>query len=282
LTLGISPQPIILEALAEKQMLRGTGLLARFLYALPTSMLGARVGDPPPVPDAVRSAYASALRRLLVLQQQKETLTLKLSPEAYAAWREFYLWVEPQLGEGGELESISDWGSKLPGSVARICGILGILGILALKSTSEDQSISIHIPRAEMERAIALGRYLVPHAQAAFSSLGADPKLQGAKHILRTIRRKEWKSFSRRELQQSVKGSERFNDVERLDESLHLLTERGFIRPVQSPSMSERGRGRPAGERYEVNPHTHRQNSQNSQNSVGLHVVEREPGEDDA
>jgi replicative DNA helicase len=281
LTLGISPQPIILEALAEKQMLRGTGLLARFLYALPTSMLGARTGDPPPVPEAVRSAYGTALRRLLMLQQQKHTLTLKFSPEAYAAWREFYLWVEPQLGEGGELESISDWGSKLPGSVARIAGILGILGILALNRDSEDLSISIYIKRDEVARAIALGRYLLPHARAAFSSMGADPKIQGAKHVLKTIRRKAWTSFSRRELQQSVKGSERFNDADQIDLALHVLEERGFIRPTLSPSMSERGRGRPAGSGYEVNPYTHRQKSQNSQYSTAESLPERTPGEDD-
>jgi replicative DNA helicase len=267
LTLGISPQPIILEALAEKQMLRGTGLLARFLYALPTSMLGARTGDPPPMPDAVRSAYASALRRLLLLQQQDRTLTLTFSHQAYETWREFYLWVEPQLGEGGDLESISDWGSKLPGAVARIAGILRILGILALDTHSEDPSILINIERDEVVRAAALGKYLVPHARAAFSSMGADPRIQGAKQLLKTIRRKGWSSFTRRELQQSVKGSERFNDADQLDTALHVLEERGFIRPTSSPSMSERGRGRPPGTSYEVNPYLDRQKYQNSQNS---------------
>jgi hypothetical protein len=285
LTLGISPQPVILEALAEKQLLRGTGLLARFLYALPTSMLGARTGDPPPVPEAVRSAYGTAIRRLLVLQTQTEKpLLLKLSPEAYEAWREFYLWVEPQLGEGGELESIPDWGSKLPGAVARIAGILGILGILALNRHSEDQSISIYVRRDDVVRATALGKYLVPHARAAFSSMGADPRVQGAKHLLKAIRRKAWSSFSRRELQQSVKGSERFNDADQLDASLQVLVERGFIRPLVSPSMSERGRGRPAGISYEVNPYTLRQNPQNSQNASAAAdspLREREPGEDD-
>jgi hypothetical protein len=279
LTLGISPQPHVLEALAEKPLLRGTGLLARFLYALPTSMLGARTDDAPPIPDAVRSAYVGALRRLLVLQAQKEPFALKLSPEAYQAWREFYLWVEPQLAEGGELESISDWGSKLPGAVARIAGILGILRILCLKANSEDLSISIYIDREEMVRAIALGKYLVPHARAAFSSMGADPKLQGAKQLLKTVLRKGWSSFSRRELQQSVRRSERFNDADQLDAALRVLVERGFIRP-QAPSMSA-GPGRPAGPTFEVNPHIPENILNIHKNQASAHLREREPGEDD-
>lgn len=278
LTIGISPQPVILEKLAEKDLLRGTGLLARFLYALPTSMLGTRTGDPPPIPSSLRCEYTDAMRRLLLLRKLERPIVLKFSDAAYAAWREFYLWVEPQLAEGGPLERASDWGSKLSGAVARIAGILGILRILAINSLFQDLSIYIEIQ--DVSNAVALGRYLVPHALAAFDALGADVKQASAKYLLKTIQRKGWKVFPRRDLQQATKGSGRFDDVDLLDQGLAVLVERGFIRVVGSPSMSERGRGRPAGATYEVNPFfsvsTPRKNSQNSQKDG-----EREPGEDD-
>jgi hypothetical protein len=130
-----------------------------------------------------------------------------------------------------------------------------------------------------MVRAIALGKYLVPHARAAFSSMGADPKLQGAKQLLKTVLRKGWSSFSRRELQQSVRRSERFNDADQLDAALRVLVERGFIRP-QAPSMSA-GPGRPAGPTFEVNPHIPENILNIHKNQASAHLREREPGEDD-
>ncbi len=281
LTLGLAVQPAVLDAIAEDKMLRGTGLLARFLYALPTSMIGSRNVDACPIPDSIRVGYETALRCLLVMQEAPRPVVLKLSGPAFARWREFSQWLEPQLAEFAELDSIRDWASKLAGVVARIAGVLGVLGVLALKTHSEDSSISIY--ESEMVQAIALGRYLVPHALAAFSSMGADPKLQGAKQLLKTIGRKAWTSFSRRELQQLVKRAERFNDATHLDQALQVLVERGFIRPLPTPSMSERG-GRPAGPSYEVNPHFFPQcprNPQNRGSSGGTPIRERIPGEDD-
>lgn len=288
LTLGLAIQPSILEALAEKPFLRGTGLIARFLYALPTSMLGARRMDAPSIPDAVRAAYGRALRSLLILQEAPKPIVLKLSPEAYSAWCEFSAWLEPQLGEFGELESIRDWASKLAGVVARISGVLGILGILSLKAISEDLSISIYIPRGEVVRAIALAKYLVPHAKAVISSMGAaDSREEAAKHVLGCLGRKAWTSFSRRDIQQSVKQS---MAADRLDRALDLLVERHFIR--RAPEPAEKTPGRPS-IRFEVNPHWVENNPQNPQNggdSVGNPTIEgsprtygrdRVPGEDD-
>ncbi len=285
LTLGLAVQPAVLDALAEKPMLRGTGLLARFLYALPASRLGSRRVDAPPMSEAVRAAYGAAVRRLLLLQDVKKPIVLKLSPEAYQCWREFAEWIEPQLAEDGEFDLIRDWAGKLAGATARISAILGILGILAINNHSEDLSISIYVQREAMERAITIGRYLVPHAMAAFSSMGASPRVQDAKQLLKSLRRKAWTSFSRRELQQSLKGSERFREADSLDAPIALLVQRQFIREAPQPPMIGPGR-RPA-PTYEVNPlwvQIPRQNTQNSHNSVsgrGGPVREREPGEDD-
>lgn len=287
LTLGLAIQPSVLEALAEKPMLRGTGLVARFLYALPTSMLGARRIDAPPIPEPTRAAYASVLSRLLGLQQLDHPVVLKFSREAYLSWCEFAAEVEPKLGEFGEFDSIRDWAGKLLGATSRISGILSILATFSLNSLSKDPSISIYIDESTLQRAIKIARYLIPHAQAAITKMGADAQAEAAKHVLRCLRRKAWTSFSRRELHRHLQGSEQFREAEALDRPLALLVERNFLRP-QTPSM--RGVGRPASPTYEINPEWIARSQKNvaridktpSQSIRGCHPIpERQPGEDD-
>src|SRR6266700_4577607 len=49
LTIGLAVQPEVLRTMAEIPELGGLGVLARFLYSLPASRMGARLEDPEPV-----------------------------------------------------------------------------------------------------------------------------------------------------------------------------------------------------------------------------------------
>ena len=49
---------------------------------------------------------------------------LSLSIEARETLRACQEWIEPRLGENGELAAIADWGLKLSGGIARIAGLL--------------------------------------------------------------------------------------------------------------------------------------------------------------
>jgi hypothetical protein len=51
----------------DKAELRGRGLLGRFLYAMPASLLGHRRTDIPPVPETIRHAYSITITPLLTL-----------------------------------------------------------------------------------------------------------------------------------------------------------------------------------------------------------------------
>lgn len=294
LTLGLAIQPSMLEAIAANKQLRGVGLLARFLYSLPTSMLGARDVDAEPMNVSIREGYSVALRKLLVMQEAPKPIVLQLSPGAYKIWSDFSKWIEPQLAPFAEFESIRDWAGKLAGAVARIAGVLRIFRILSLKDLFQNISISIY--DSELEQAVALGKYLVPHALAAFSSMGAAGRGdEAAKHILECVKRKAWRQFNRRELHQSVRRAAAFDEPGRLDQALSVLTDHGFIRPLDKPSM--RGPGRPSGPWWEVHPslfgetRTPGNNLFNPQNSADLYTVSqtsadvsmrgREPGEDD-
>ena len=70
LTVGLSPQPDVLQALKDKPGFRGRGLLARFLYALPDSPLGDRALEPEPVCDSIKCAYETGIFDLLNIDRK--------------------------------------------------------------------------------------------------------------------------------------------------------------------------------------------------------------------
>jgi hypothetical protein len=50
ITIGLAIQPDVIASLRDKKGFRGRGLLARFLWAIPESLVGRRAPDAPPVP----------------------------------------------------------------------------------------------------------------------------------------------------------------------------------------------------------------------------------------
>lgn len=72
LTLGLAVQPDVIRELARRRGFRGTGLLARFFYSLPQSMVGRRLVSPPPVPSEVSAAYDALCDSLLTLPEQRD------------------------------------------------------------------------------------------------------------------------------------------------------------------------------------------------------------------
>jgi hypothetical protein len=64
LTIGLAVQPEVLRGLAGRPGFGGRGLLARFLYSLPASLVGRRQVGAPPVPPSVADRYALELQAL--------------------------------------------------------------------------------------------------------------------------------------------------------------------------------------------------------------------------
>src|SRR5512133_1988912 len=64
LTIGLAVQPEVLRGLASRPGFGGRGLLARFLYSLPASLVGRRQVGAPPVAPAVADRYALELQAL--------------------------------------------------------------------------------------------------------------------------------------------------------------------------------------------------------------------------
>jgi putative DNA primase/helicase len=245
LTVGISPQPDVFHSLTDKPGFRGRGLLARFLYALPVSPLGTRTLIPAPVSPAVEGAYRSGIERLLSLSPPVDDegtwqpWRLELSPQAYQAWKEFQRSIESLMREGGKLDSLRDWASKLPGAVARIAAVFHcVISEPAITSIIEVDTI---------QRAIHLATLLIDHALAVVGLMERDPVIDDALKILGWIRRQSRPSFTVREC--FCAHQARFKKVDNIRGSLHLLEEHGYIRPGPKEKVPYR-----PSEVFEVNP----------------------------
>ncbi len=77
LTMGLTPQPCVIEGLGNNKSFRGRGLLGRFLYALPTSNLGTRSLNQPPIDDTIVINYQEAVENLLETCSEGSFLSLK-------------------------------------------------------------------------------------------------------------------------------------------------------------------------------------------------------------
>jgi hypothetical protein len=100
-----------------------------------------------------------------------------------------------------------------------------------------------------VERAIRIGKYLIPHARAAFAEMGADAVVGQAKTILRWIEHQNAREFTKRQVHQAFRG--RFKRVEELDAPLELLRTHGYI---ASRPTANTGPGRKPSPKFEVNP----------------------------
>jgi hypothetical protein len=260
LTVGLAVQPAVLGGLLERAHFRGRGLLGRFLYAMPASLLGRRDTQAPPVSEAIRAAYHQGVRALLALEPATPYV-LTLSPDARAAFEAFYAALEPRLGEDGDLALITDWAGKLAGTVARLAGLLHLAAHAA-----EPTPWAGAVDAMTMAQAVTLGDWLTEHAKVAFAVMGADPAIEEARHLLRWLGKEPREAFTKRETFEGTKG--RFKRVEAMEPALRLLLECGYIREQEPPEQASRP-GRKASPVYEVNPWIYSQNSHNSQNATG-------------
>jgi uncharacterized protein DUF3987/bifunctional DNA primase/polymerase-like protein/primase-like protein len=248
LTMGLSPQPEVLRSLIQKQGFRGYGLLARFLYVIPTSRLGFRTLEPKPVSETVRRRYSETIRNLLMTNPPpKEDGTfsryrLKLTPSAHSEWKEFSRVVEHDMRDGEKFQYIRDWAGKLPGAAARVAGLLHCA------THANDKPWNHPVALSTMEQALTLMAILAEHAIQAFEIMAVDPDIEKAKKILNWIQRKGSGAFTMRTCHRDLEGS--FKRVEDLKPGLDVLVERGFIR---HDTRNEKRSGRPS-VTFDVNP----------------------------
>ena len=256
LSIGLTVQPDVVAGLASVPGFRGRGLLGRFLYSLPRSRVGRREVDPPPVSSPVRDEYCEKVTALLRLVPAVDSAgdpiehVLHLSDEARGHLTRFAAWLEPRLAGAGELAEVADWASKLVGAVARIAGLLHLAD-----HAGDTSPWATPIPVATMARAEKVGRYLIPHALAAFREMGCDKGVDDARRVLDWAIGRGKSTFSKKQCFDAIRG--RFATVQKLEPALGRLVEHNYIRA--HVASDQKRPGRPGSPVYTLNPMALRQ-----------------------
>jgi hypothetical protein len=253
LTIGLAVQPEVLRGLASRPGFGGRGLLARFLYSLPASLVGRRQPGAPPVPAAVADRYALELQALAASLTTPTgpaggdgPAVLVLDQEAAELLLGFERDLEPRLAAGsGDLAHLVGWAAKLAGATCRLAGLLHLASHLR-------DGWAHPINADTFTGAIGLADYLIEHARAVFDLMGTDPRVDDARWLLEWISRTGQAQFTRRDAHRAAPRG-RFPKATDLDPALSLLEEHGYLRRVDADPSGPKG-GRPPSPRYLVNP----------------------------
>ncbi|MCY8233895.1 YfjI family protein [Priestia endophytica] len=266
LTIGLFLQPHVVYSVPSSFQERG--LMPRFLYSFPKSLVGYRKITPPSINEEVKKQYRLNIKKLLRIDVN-ESVQLTLTSDAIQAEENFRTEIETMFLEGGELAEMKEWGSKLAGQIIRVAGLLHVAEqaeTLQLDSPNPKE-ITREINKDTFMKTRNLSGYFIEHAKAAYGSMGADKGLQDAKYLLGVIRRQDKPTIAYRDIQ--LLTNKRFSTASELQDSFRELEERGFV--------YQRKEGRKTF--YDVNPFilSPKKNTYMAYNSQ-QHPVERERG----
>lgn len=229
LTVALTIQPHVFEKLAERKETRGLGLLARFLWCVPVSLVGRRRVDAPGMADEIRAGYESCLHELLELTADAEDQphTLSMSTAAARVHQTFEAELEPNLGAGGQYKHFADWAGKLAGLVARLAALLHC-------ADHRVEPWQVPISEDTMQRAIAIGRWGLAHAEYALEQVEtADSAIPIAKQILELVSARRLETVDTRTLLRELRPRP---SRDKLDEPLRLLCDHDFLREERAPA----------------------------------------------
>jgi hypothetical protein len=251
LSVGLFCQPDLLRDIAKQRAMKGRGLLARFLWSMPRSIVGSRNIHPKPIDEQTKAAYENAVWGLLSVGMPDDgPYILRPDRDAMVRLDVFRGDMEGRLV--GDCESFQEWAGKLAGLVCRLAAVIH-------GYTHPANYFTKPIDAAAMDSAIRIAGYAIEHARYVFGELRTDPAVTIAKKIAGLLVEYDG-TISRRQVFERVKGLSDVQSSDDLTEPLRILCEHGYIRPIEK----DKGRGRPS-ERYEIRPGLPGKRSQNSQ-----------------
>lgn len=249
-TIALTVQPAVIKDLATKKDFKDRGLLGRFLYAIPESLVGTRFYQNKRIDQASKEAYLEAIRRVFSQPEAAPESEHDRAPHhrlcirgtALEVWEEFYNDLEKRQAQGGDLEGITDWASKCAGAIARLAGIFHVI---ETGGNPDQDEISVET----MGRAYEIGRlHLIEHAKAAYGLMNMTPDTHLARDILAWLAAKEKTVFTVTDFW--VDNRRKADSSEELLPGFKILVDRGIIRELPTQPTG----GRTAKHRYEVNP----------------------------
>ena len=182
LTMGIQVQEATLRSFFDRSngLARGTGFLARFLFAWPDSTQGHRPFTEAPANWPHLAAFNRRITEILDQPtpiDDQGALTPRMLPmaaDAKAAWVEYHNAIEAELARGGELYDVRDVASKTADNAARLAALFHVLG-----SNNRNNSIS-GIQRDEIESASRIAAWHLNESRRFFGELALPDELANA------------------------------------------------------------------------------------------------------
>ena len=227
LSLHLMVQPDAAAAFLGNPVLRDQGLISRILVAQPESMAGSRFyRDTAPADEVAIRTYTGQLLRLLELPpplageapNELAPAALTMTPDAVAAWREFFDTVERRLAPGGSLAGLKDFASKAAENAARIAGVLTIV--------QNPHADAIHAEA--MRNAVTLMTWYVDEAARLRDAPRADPRLQRAALLLDWLsKNKPGVEFTRANITKNGPGSLR--NLDTVQDAIAVLIAHGWV-----------------------------------------------------
>lgn len=250
LTVLLMVQQAVLEAIMGNEDFKGRGLLARFLYAIPASLVGRRRYDTTPVPREVEEAFRELIDRLLSIPYTGEAQIIHFSQDAQEESRKLFYDLEPRLK--GDLAQLGDWAGKHHGRVMRIAALLHICDHV-------EDAANVPLPGETVRRARIIGDYFIEHAKSAYQIMGIseDQATKDAKYILKRMDDSGQAEISKRDLFQLCNG--RLETMKEMEPGMGVLLKRGYICIENRPTG-----GRPT-EIIHIRPEYLRQKGQKGQ-----------------
>lgn len=250
LTVVLMVQPAVLRDLVGNYAFRGKGLVARFLYAYPKTLLGRRAIDTRQVPEQLEAAYRRLVTQLLDIRiDRRQQGLLHLSAEAKEYLDGYRRYIERGLDkEQGAFRSMTDWAGKLPGAVVRLAGILHCVRHYS-RGVELDR---IPVSEETMERAVALGEYFLAAASGIYAREEQEGVVARARRLWEKLQARGYLNLISRDDLGKV-GRNIIPSARERNEAVEELVERGYLRVYRPPEEVAPTRGRPKIV-YEIRP----------------------------
>ncbi|HZG72275.1 MAG TPA: YfjI family protein [Chondromyces sp.] len=234
LTIGLFVQPEVVRGLPPAFEERG--LMQRFLYSFPPSIVGYRKVNPQPIPEIVKEKYSLNIKKMMRFNVG-ESIQLTFDEAATAARIDMAEVLEQMFIDGERLADMKEWGSKLAGQIIRIMALLHVAE--HVEHLSLEDSIPKKINEITFLKARQLINYFIEHAKEAYGIMGADEGAKDAQHLLKYLLQNGKSEYTKREAYQGTKG--KFKNASRFEMAVYELEERNYI---QKRGRNIKGKGR--------------------------------------
>lgn len=223
LVMGLAAQTDVLAGIDKKlfNKLNDSGLLARFLYSYPISLIGSRdFSIDYEIPTISKSQYFFNLAELLAVPLPEECYTFTLSNEAKGFYIGYRQQLEQDLKEGGNLENHHSWGGKAHGQLIRIAGLLH-----AAENVKHPRPWEVKISGETIQRAIILMNYFKEHMIAIFKMTDQGQSENKARKVLDYILSLKKETFTQRDIRRKFR---KYANKE-IEEVLASLESKGYM-----------------------------------------------------